>query len=565
MIGTSLRRRLSFTYAGVALLTAAVLGAVLLTILRLYYDRQELDYLAIRARSISASLAQLMGSGMTEALSEGVSFQALKADVRVRLLDADGKLLADSGDPPRRSEDRLQESIRIPDPGDERLQPQRHFFLVPHPFGDVSIGNPYGQSFHAFPSLADTSPSLPRPAPSRVVDDSSDQAAQYGPISATLYGLPVRVPGYGIFQRLGLGDERSSDVRSSHEARVPVWGEDASKPVGWVEVTAGPSYGRQFIRVVAWAWALASSIAVTLAGAIGWLASRRITQPISSLTSVTRRMAGGDLAARAAVATGDEIGALASSFNSMAERVEETVAVLRRFAGDAAHEIHTPLTALRANLALAMDEDDPAHRALLLERVRNQARRMEELTNDLLDLSRLEAGRTQIRRLPLDIAAKVREVSEVYASRAEQAGISLHMDLPNSPATILGDAPQVRRALANLLDNAVKFTPEGGAIRIAVASNGPLVEVSVADTGIGIPPEDLPSLFSRFRRGRNTSAYPGSGLGLAIVKAIMEYHGGQVVARNLDPGAAFTLSWSSAEATAEGPRQPPAAPLPAVT
>jgi len=454
-------------------------------------------------------------------LPAGVVRSALRADARVRLFDADGGLLADSGDSRARAEPRVPPVPSLADSGlDSRVRE-------------------------------------PRRAPGAVDDlsDRLDYYTYYGPVSGTLYGLPVRLAGTGILQRLGLAREQlgqlSTDVRSDHTARVPVLGAMASNPVGWVEVTAGPSYGRQIVTVVAWAWVLASGVAVTLAAAIGWLASRRITQPVSSLTSVTSRMAGGDLAARATVAGGDEIGTLAASFNSMAERVEETVAVLRRFVGDAAHEIHTPLTALRANLALAMDEDDPGHHRLFLERVRDQARRMEELTNDLLDLSRLEAGRIEIRRLPLDLAATVREVSEVYASRAEQAGITFYMDLPNWPVTILGDESQVRRALANLLDNAVKFTPADGAIRVGLASNGVLVEVSVADSGIGIPPEDLPNLFSRFRRGRNASVFPGSGLGLAIVKAIMEYHGGQVLARSLDPGTVFTLSWPSGETTAE--------------
>ena len=397
----SLRRRLAFTYAGVALLTAAVLGTALLTILRLYYDRQELDYMANQARYVSADLTEAMGTGTLRGLPDGVVRSALRVDARVSLLDADGGLLADSGDPRRWLENRAPALISSVDSG------------------------------------LDSGVQVPR-RPLGVAGDAPDQSVRYGPVSGTLYGIPMRLPGTGILQRLGLGPGQSTDVRSSHTVRVPLLRANASKPVGWVEVTEGPSYGQQIVTVVAWAWILASGVAVTLAAAIGWLASKRITRPISSLTSVTSRMAGGDLGARATVASGDEIGTLATSFNSMAERVQETVGVLRRFVGDAAHEIHTPLTALRANLALAMDEDDPGHHRLFLERVRDQARRMEELTNDLLDLSRLETGRIEIRRrLPLDLAATVREVSEVYASRAEQAGITFYMGLPNWPVTIL--------------------------------------------------------------------------------------------------------------------------------
>jgi signal transduction histidine kinase len=152
-------------------------------------------------------------------------------------------------------------------------------------------------------------------------------------------------------------------------------------------------------------------------------------------------------------------------------------------------------------------------------------------------------------------------VGEQYASRAEQAGLAFQLSLPESPVSVQGDAAQLRRALGNLLDNAVKFTPRGGAIHLGMhrddgdggdgGDGGDATAVLwVQDTGPGIPEEDLSRLFQRFHRGSNAAGYPGSGLGLAIVKAIVERHHGQARAENTYPGARFTVRLPIAQAPA---------------
>jgi two-component system OmpR family sensor kinase/two-component system sensor histidine kinase CpxA len=307
-------------------------------------------------------------------------------------------------------------------------------------------------------------------------------------------------------------------------------------------LSQGPAYGREILTSVAWGWATDSGVAVVVAAGVGWLISRRLSAPLLALTEVTGRMAQGDLSAHAEAArpAPTEVGLLAHSFNEMAEQVEGTVLALRRFVADAAHKLHTPLTALRTNLELIAGETSPH---IQVEQAQAQVERLETLTRDLLDLSRLESGAGQASVGPVALNRLVQETSELYASRAEQAGLAFALELPKQSLIVQGSESYLRRALSNLLDNALKFTPAGGSIRVGLQplTTSRQVELWVEDTGIGIPPGDVPHLFSRFHRGRNAAAYPGSGLDLAIVKAIVEGHGGQVTAEHQRQGACFRL------------------------
>jgi signal transduction histidine kinase len=169
-------------------------------------------------------------------------------------------------------------------------------------------------------------------------------------------------------------------------------------------------------------------------------------------------------------------------------------------------------------------------------------RRLEVMTSGLLDLSRIEAGGNRDERIPVDLVALISEVSELYASRAEQAGLVFQTDTPSEKTIAAVSEAQIRRVVGNLLDNAIKFTPENGIIRIGLCQEDKTIRLWVHDTGIGIPSDELPHLFSRFRRARNASAYPGSGLGLAIIKAIIEGHGGNVMVESSTQGTRFLLN-----------------------
>jgi two-component system sensor histidine kinase BaeS len=340
-------------------------------------------------------------------------------------------------------------------------------------------------------------------------------------------GLPNPL-GNGLF---GTG----GDARSSRTLTMDM-GNGA-----YVKLSEGPASGRDALVSAALAWILAAALAVGLAALAGWLIARRIAEPVVALTEASDRMASGDLGARAPVTGGDEVGRLGESFNGMAERVETTVTSLRRFVADAAHEIGTPLTALQADLELAQRKAASDDERRLVDRALVQTGRLASLSDKLLQLSRLEAGEPASETQAADLAAVARELADGVASRAEQAGVELVVDVDAGPLTVPLGAARLQTVLANLLDNAVKFTPEGGTVTLSARRDGGQVVATVADTGLGIPAEEQGAVFERFHRARNVSAYPGNGLGLAIVKAAVERGGGTVSFTSSEAGTAFTV------------------------
>ncbi|MBE2237490.1 MAG: HAMP domain-containing histidine kinase, partial [Caldilineaceae bacterium] len=321
----------------------------------------------------------------------------------------------------------------------------------------------------------------------------------------------------------------------------------AGAVTGAIELSEGPAYGREILTSVARGWLAAGALAVLLASLAGWLAASRITAPIHALAQTASRMADGDLTARVPDAGGpasaqDELGQMARAFNRMADQVESTITTLRQFVADAAHQMHTPLTALRTNLDLAAGPEEAAPQNIYLARAQGQVARLTSLTDELLLLSRVETGIAGAAPQRFDLAALARGLAEAQAARAEQAGQAFNLMAPATPVWVVGEPEQLSALTDNLVDNALKFTPAGGAVTVRLAVEAAAVVFSVEDTGIGIPTDDLPKLFRRFHRARNAAAIAGSGLGLAYVKAVAERHGGSVMAENTERGARFTVT-----------------------
>lgn len=511
----SLRWRLPLTYAGIALITALALGVSLLAILRNYYANLERAYLIGNADATSMIVS--------ESLYQGIPFEALQAQIeslaffsraRIRLLDTSGLEIADSG--PLPSEQMF--AIRI---AQDRA-------------GITSGGEQYIWSVAAAPPGMEAS--------SGVMSINDETIPFQGPVSAHGSGdVTMTVPTVDTLYGFGFQpSEVSLDQRSALTVTAPVLSV-SGRVVGFVELSEGPAYGTSIIRSVAQGVIVSSALAVMSAALLGLWISNRISAPLVALTEATTRMAQGDLSTRMELDRPDEIGVLAHSFNEMASRIEETVTMLRHLVTDAAHELQTPLTALRTNMDMAADEPDAARRELYLKQASDQLDRFTALTGNLLVLSRLEAGIAGSDRAPITINDALRQWCEAYASRAEQAGLNFDQSIPDAPILIEGSTSQIQRALDNLVENAIKFTPAGGTIRVELASHGDQAQITVEDTGIGIQADDLPHIFERFHRGRNSASYSGSGLGLAIVKAIVDEHRGSVRADTLEKGARITV------------------------
>jgi signal transduction histidine kinase len=364
------------------------------------------------------------------------------------------------------------------------------------------------------------------------------------PTSSATQPAPQTLPDPLGAELFGGVADPASLPRSDQAIRRPVNkpAKAGSDLLGYVEISDAPAYEQVALLNVLEAWALASLFGVTVAALAGLLVASWLSRPLRELTVASERMGSGDLGARADVDRGDEMGRLAVSFNEMADRVESNVTSLRHFVADAAHEIGTPLTALQADLELAEAHavtDDQRH---LLARALEQSGRLATLSSGLLRLSRLEAGDAKAGEpARFDVVALARRVTDAFASRADQADVALTVEAAEGAVSVLGDAERLGAAIGALIENALKFTPTGGLVRVGVERVGGEAVVSVVDSGIGVPPADLPQLFERFHRGRNASGYPGSGLGLAIVRATIEAQGGHVRAESGASGSRFEI------------------------
>jgi two-component system sensor histidine kinase MprB len=268
---------------------------------------------------------------------------------------------------------------------------------------------------------------------------------------------------------------------------------------------------------------------IALAAGLGLLVSRAALAPVRRLTEASEKVADTrDLSERIDAEGRDELSRLAGSFNSMLGALEESTRSQRQLVADASHELRTPLTSLRTNIEVLATERElpPGERHRLLTDVVEQLGEMTTLISELIELARGDESPEAMEAVRLDLVA----ADAVERTRRNRPGISFKTDL--SKSLVHGVPRTIDRALANLLDNAAKWSPPGGEVEVEVR-NG---EVTVRDHGPGIAPEDLPYVFDRFYRASSARGLPGSGLGLAIVRQVAEAHGGQVVAEAAEGG-----------------------------
>ena len=339
--------------------------------------------------------------------------------------------------------------------------------------------------------------------------------------------------------------------------RIPVTSPPFPPYVIEVRLSNPYTFRQSTVANVASLLAAVAIVAFGVAMVVAAATALRFTTPLRRLTEAARSLAEGNLAMRikrADVRAGSsELSELAVQFNAMADQVEESVEMIRRdrdrsrdFLADVSHELRTPIAALLTFNELLTERagDDPAARAEFLESSRVQLERLDWLAQNLLELSKLESGLVLLDLRPEDLRTAVESAVEQATPAARRRKLELTVSLPEGPLRIRHDPPRIGQVLTNLIGNAIKFTPPGGKVSIALSPHPDGARIDVTDTGVGIDASELPRIFDRFYRGSraNEARGSGSGLGLAIVRSIVDMHHGSIaVDSRLGTGSRFTV------------------------
>ncbi|MEX0832955.1 MAG: ATP-binding protein [Actinomycetota bacterium] len=287
---------------------------------------------------------------------------------------------------------------------------------------------------------------------------------------------------------------------------------------------------------------VAGLVAAVIALGLARLLARGMTKPLRDMAQAARKLETGDYSQRVQTASRDEVGQLAAAFNRMSAELESLEQLRRDVVANVSHELKTPISALRAHLENVLDgveDPDPQTLQVMLQ----QSERLGRLVDQLLELSRLESGDLPLRPAEVEVGPLVSNVlSEVEVTRSN--GVAVDNKVPSELPAVWADPERLHQVLFNLLDNAVRFTPPGGEVTVSAARVNGRCEVTVADTGPGIPPEHLPRLFERFYRvdPARSREDGGTGIGLAIARSVVEAHGGRIRAESEEgKGTRFTF------------------------
>lgn len=284
-------------------------------------------------------------------------------------------------------------------------------------------------------------------------------------------------------------------------------------------------------------------IAAAAALLVGFVVAEGITRPLRRLITAIGQLGRGDRSARVNLVAPGELGQLAAAVDAMAAALEREDELRRALTADVAHELRTPVTILAAQCEAILDGVTPPGSAQVGS-LYEEVLRLGRVIEDLETLASAEAAGLRLERVPVDLAALVEETTQLLAPQFETAEVALVTSL--EPAAVEGDQLRLAQVVRNLLSNALKFTPAGGRVDVTLGNRDGRVELTVADTGVGIRPDEVAHVFDRFWRGSNSRTTSGSGIGLAVVDQLVRAHGGQAAAASRPgEGAVFTVELPS--------------------
>ncbi len=333
----------------------------------------------------------------------------------------------------------------------------------------------------------------------------------------------------------------------ANEERVfvasPIRGEDGDIAFVQLSMSTLPIYAA--IRQM-WLGLLgAGALILALTAGVSFILARGIARPVQRLTNASEQVARGQLESRVTPEGPDEIERLGRAFNRMTDRLQELITREQEFAANAAHELRSPLTSLRLRLELLQNtaRTNPEITARYLQQTEQEVTQLQLVVDQLLTLAALDEG-IRAARTSFDPAPLLYDLADSLSPLVQNAQVHFQVQVPEHLPHIYANAEQLRMAIRNLLDNALKYTPPQGTVTLSAQAQNAQVEIAVHDTGSGIPPEALAHLFERFYRTTNARSQRvrGSGLGLALTRSIVESNGGQIgVTSKLGEGSVFTI------------------------
>jgi heavy metal sensor kinase len=484
----SLSFRLVTWYAGLLTIVFVLLGALTVVLLRQYLEANVLDNQARRARQIADTLvAASIRTGEAAIPRQVEELYAPEANERfIRITRGDGHVVYVSGKP----HDGNFDPAAVPAPS---LTHNTGFLRKEIlPSGSVLI------AAHVY------------------------NRASGGPGGSTSTGASG-----GAGASVGTGT--SAGAGASASTAAPAARTAGSRYV--VEVGGSTARTDETVRQVLLMLAGGLPVAVGVAVAGGFVLVRRALKPVDNLSQKAAAITQHNLSERLPVVpTGDELERLSLSLNLMISRLEDAINSSKQFVADASHELRTPLAVLRGELEnLAQDAQLKSHTRETLGSALEEVDRLAEIVEGLLALSRLDTGEAQAAWMRFDLAELVATTADQMSLLAEDKHIAVVCDCATG-VMIEGDQARLKQVVVNLLDNAIKYTPNGGRIKLRISQEDGYAVLDVADDGIGIPPEALPHVFKRFFRvdGSRSRDQGGAGLGLSIVKSICDAHGAHV-------------------------------------
>jgi len=335
--------------------------------------------------------------------------------------------------------------------------------------------------------------------------------------------------------------ETAGTLEQEHKARI-IYG--TIGPGVILQIGESQKKDDEFLERFLYGLVVIMALIIPFSTCIGWIMGKRALQGVEKVTLTAMRISsGGDLEQRVFIGEGtDEISRLANTFNAMLDRINHLVVGIRNMTDDIAHDLKKPISRIRVIAEKGLnDENRMDHPGVDTSRIMEECDYLMQMINTMLDVSEAETGATKLQMKHIDIAGIVRNAFELFYPLAEDGGLAFTAIVPET-CLVNGDVHKIQRMIANLLDNAIKYTPLGGEVTVSLKQHDRRVDIAIQDTGIGISDEDIPHIFERFYRCDKSRTRSGTGLGLTLAKAIALSHGGDITVKSsLGKGSTFTI------------------------